>query len=41
MSTPTMDAAAKVLADPPAYADESRLHQALTHLRANNPDCPI
>jgi cytochrome P450 len=37
MSTPTMDDAAKVLADPTAYADESRLHEALTHLRANNP----
>jgi cytochrome P450 len=37
MSTPTMDEAAKVLADPTAYADETRLHAALTHLRANNP----
>jgi cytochrome P450 len=37
MSTPTMDAAAKVLADPTAYADDDRLHAALTHLRANNP----
>src|ERR1700745_973553 len=37
MSTPTMDGAAKVRAAPTAYADESRLHQALTHLRANNP----
>jgi len=37
MSTPTMDAAAKVLADPTAYADDARLHAALTHLRANNP----
>ena len=37
MSTPTMDDAAKVLADPAAYADEARLHAALTHLRANNP----
>jgi cytochrome P450 len=37
MSTPTMDDAAKVLADPRAYADEARLHAALTHLRANNP----
>jgi len=37
MSTPTMDDAAKVLADPTAYADDSRLHAALTHLRANNP----
>ncbi len=37
MSTPTMDDAAKVLADPTAYADDNRLHEALTHLRANNP----
>ena len=37
MSTPTVDDAAKVLADPTAYADEARLHAALTHLRANNP----
>ena len=37
MSTPTMDDAAKVLADPTAYADHARLHAALTHLRANNP----
>jgi cytochrome P450 len=37
MSTPTMDDAAKVLADPTAYADDDRLHAALTHLRANNP----
>jgi cytochrome P450 len=37
MSTPTMDDAAKVLADPRAYADDARLHAALTHLRANNP----
>jgi cytochrome P450 len=37
MSTPTMDEAAKVLADPTAYADDARLHNALTHLRANNP----
>jgi cytochrome P450 len=37
MSTPTMDEAAKVLADPTAYADDDRLHEALTHLRANNP----
>jgi cytochrome P450 len=32
-----MDGAAKVLADPTAYADDRRLHAALTHLRANNP----
>ncbi|HET6732342.1 cytochrome P450 [Mycobacterium sp.] len=37
MSTPTMDDAVKVLADPKAYADDARLHAALTHLRANNP----
>lgn len=37
MSTPTVDDAAKVLADPSAYADDDRLHTALTHLRANNP----
>jgi cytochrome P450 len=37
MSTPTVDDAAKVLADPSAYADDDRLHAALTHLRANNP----
>ena len=37
MSTPTMDDAAKVLADPRAYADDARLHAALTHLRATNP----
>ncbi|OBI73146.1 cytochrome P450 [Mycobacterium sp. E740] len=37
MSTPTMDDAAKVLADPKGYADDARLHEALAHLRANNP----
>lgn len=37
MSTRTMDDAARVLADPTAYADDARLHAALTHLRANNP----
>jgi cytochrome P450 len=37
MSTPTIDDAAKVLADPTAYADDERLHTALTHLRASNP----
>src|SRR3954447_17971937 len=37
MSTPTMDDAAKVFADPAAYADDARLHAALTHLRATNP----
>jgi cytochrome P450 len=37
MSTPTMDDAGKMLADPQAYTDESRLHAALAHLRANAP----
>ena len=37
MSTPIMDAAAKVLTDPIAYADEPRFHAALTHLRAHAP----
>src|ERR1700743_745394 len=37
MSTPTIDEAAKVLADPQAYADAPKLHAALTHLRANAP----
>ncbi|MDX1888262.1 cytochrome P450 [Mycolicibacterium sp. 050158] len=32
-----MDPAAKVLADPTAYADDDRLHAALAELRANNP----
>jgi cytochrome P450 len=37
MSTRTMDEAAKLLTDPLAYADEPKLHAALTHLRANAP----
>jgi cytochrome P450 len=37
VSTPTMDDAAKVLADPQAYTDEAKLHAALTHLRASAP----
>lgn len=37
MSTPVMDEAAKLLADPQTYADEARLHATLTHLRANAP----
>jgi cytochrome P450 len=37
VSTPTVDDAAKVLADPKAYADEPGLHRALAHLRANAP----
>jgi cytochrome P450 len=44
MSTPIIDEAAKVFADPTAYADEPRLHAALSHLRAHAPvslvDCP-
>ena len=44
MSTPIIDGAAKVFADPTSYADEPRLHAALTHLRAIAPvtlvDCP-
>jgi cytochrome P450 len=37
MSTPTLDEAAKVLADPTAYADDSRLHAGLSYLRAHAP----
>jgi cytochrome P450 len=37
MSTPTVDSAANLLADPSAYADEPRLHAALSHLRAHAP----
>ena len=37
MSTPTMDEAAKVFADPKAYTDETKLHAALAHLRVNAP----
>ncbi len=44
MSTPIIDEAAKVFVDPTSYADEPRLHAALTHLRAHAPvslvDCP-
>jgi len=32
-----MDEAARVFADPQVYADEAKLHAALTHLRANAP----
>ncbi|MCV7260060.1 cytochrome P450 [Mycobacterium shimoidei] len=32
-----MDDAAKLLADPMAYTDETKLHAALSHLRANAP----
>ncbi|GAC84143.1 putative cytochrome P450 [Gordonia paraffinivorans NBRC 108238] len=35
--TSTMDDAAAVFADPTAYADEARLHAAMTYLRANKP----
>ena len=37
MSTPTMDDAARVFANPKAYTDEPKFHAALTHLRANAP----
>lgn len=37
MSTRVIDEAARVFADPQAYADEPKLHAALTHLRANAP----
>ena len=37
MSTPIIDDAGKVLADPTSYTDEERLHSALTHLRAHAP----
>jgi cytochrome P450 len=37
VSTPTMDEAAKVLADPLAYTNEPKLHAALAHLRTNAP----
>lgn len=37
MSTPVINDAAKVLAEPRAYADEPRLHAALADLRANTP----
>ena len=37
MSAPIADDAAKVFADPKSYADEQRLHAAMTHLRANAP----
>jgi cytochrome P450 len=37
MSAPIMDEAAKVFTDPTSYADEPRLHAALTHLRAHAP----
>ena len=37
MSVRVVDEAAKVFADPTAYANERSLHAALTHLRANAP----
>jgi cytochrome P450 len=37
VTAPTMDEAARVFADPLAYADEAKLHAALTHLRTNEP----
>ncbi len=37
MSAPTVDEAARVLADPLAYTDQRRLHAALTHLRSSAP----
>jgi cytochrome P450 len=37
MSAPIIDEAAKVFTDPTSYADEPRLHAALTHLRAHAP----
>ena len=37
MTTHEMAEAAKVLADPTAYADDRRLHTALTELRSTNP----
>ncbi len=37
MSAPTVDEAARLLADPMAYTDEQRLHAALTQLRASAP----
>jgi cytochrome P450 len=37
VTAPTMDEAARVFADPLAYADDAKLHAALTHLRTNEP----
>ncbi|BDE12391.1 cytochrome P450 [Mycobacterium kiyosense] len=37
MGTPIIEDAAKIFADPTAYADEPRLHAAMTHLRAHAP----
>jgi cytochrome P450 len=41
MPNPTTDSAATVLADPTAYADEPRLHAALTRLRSTDPVCRV
>jgi cytochrome P450 len=41
MTAPTIDAAAKTLADPGAYTDEPRLHGALARLRASAPVCRV
>jgi cytochrome P450 len=37
VSTPIVDDAAKLFADPQSYTDEAALHAALAHLRANAP----
>ena len=37
MSSPLIDDAARVFVDSTAYADETRLHAAFAHLRANDP----
>src|SRR5690242_624328 len=37
MGARVIDEAARVFATPKAYADEARLHAALSHLRANAP----
>jgi cytochrome P450 len=37
VSTRVIDEAAKVFADPMSYADEAKLHAALSHLRVNAP----
>jgi cytochrome P450 len=41
MQNLTTDSAATVLADPQAYADEPRLHAALTQLRSTDPVCLV
>jgi len=37
MSARLMDPAGRALAQPQYYADEKRLHEALTHLRTHAP----